>query len=96
MLSRASLPAVFKGSVLPDFCIIIFLADQRQLAGSMRGIGIQVQDMPEWKKHITGGSKASYGKKEKRSLLEQRQGLPIFKLKDELLKVRPKPTSTQK
>ena len=62
-------------------------AEQRQLAGSMRGVGSQMQDMPEWKKHITGGSKASYGKKEKRSLLEQRQGLPIYKLKEELLKV---------
>ena len=45
------------------------------------------QDLPEWKKHISGGQKASYGKKEKKSLLEQRQSLPIFKLKDELVKV---------
>lgn len=45
------------------------------------------QDLPEWKRHIAGGKKASYGKKEKKSLLEQRQSLPIFKLKDELLKV---------
>ena len=45
-------------------------------------------DLPEWKKHIAGGKKASYGKKEKKSLLEQRQSLPIYKLKDELLKVR--------
>lgn len=48
---------------------------------------MQPQDIPEWKKHITGGQKASYGKKEKKSLLEQRQSLPIFKLKDELVKV---------
>ncbi|CAD5117511.1 unnamed protein product [Dimorphilus gyrociliatus] len=46
----------------------------------------QLADMPEWKKHITGGTKASYGKKENKSLLEQRQSLPIFKLKDELIK----------
>lgn len=45
------------------------------------------QDLPEWKKHIAGGKKASYGRKEKKSLLEQRQSLPIYKLKDELLKV---------
>ncbi len=54
----------------------------------MRGAGGSgLQDLPEWKKAITGGHKASYGKKEKRSLLEQRQGLPIYKLKDELVKV---------
>lgn len=34
-----------------------------------------------------GGQKASYGKKEKKSILEQRQSLPIYKLKDELVKV---------
>ena len=53
----------------------------------MRGVGQSLQDLPEWKKAITGGHKASYGKKEKRSLLEQRESLPIFKLKDELVKV---------
>ena len=45
------------------------------------------KEEPEWKKHVTGGSKASYGKKEKKSILEQRQSLPIAKLKDDLLKV---------
>ena len=44
-------------------------------------------DVPEWKKYISGGVKASYGRKEKKSLLEQRQSLPIYKLKNELLKV---------
>ena len=53
----------------------------------MRGIGMMPNDVPEWKKHITGGPKASYGKKEKKSILEQRQSLPIYKLKDELTKV---------
>ena len=53
----------------------------------MRGVGLTPQDIPEWKKHITGGAKASYGKKEKKSLLEQRQSLPIYKLKEELVKV---------
>jgi len=41
---------------------------------SGRGIGSSnFQDMPEWKKNILGGPKVSYGKKEKRSILEQRQ-----------------------
>lgn len=59
---------------------------ERTLASSMRGVGTSTLDLPEWKKHITGGQKASYGKKEKKSILEQRQGLPIYKLKDELVK----------
>ncbi|KAK3108191.1 hypothetical protein FSP39_002888 [Pinctada imbricata] len=58
----------------------------RKLASQMRGVGMVPNDLPEWKKHISGGQKASYGKKEKKSLLEQRQSLPIFKLKDELVK----------
>lgn len=53
----------------------------------MRGIGLSTQDLPEWKKHITGGSKASYGKKTQMTILEQRQCLPIYKLKDDLIKV---------
>ena len=44
------------------------------------------QDMPEWKKHIIGGSKGSFGRKTNMSILEQRQSLPIYKLKDELIK----------
>ncbi|XP_061186085.1 ATP-dependent RNA helicase DHX8-like [Saccostrea echinata] len=58
----------------------------RRLASQMRGVGMAPADLPEWKKHISGGQKASYGKKEKKSLLEQRQSLPIYKLKDELVK----------
>ena len=45
------------------------------------------KEEPEWKKHISGGAKASYGKKETKSIIEQRQSLPIYKLKDDLLKV---------
>ncbi|XP_013778446.1 ATP-dependent RNA helicase DHX8-like [Limulus polyphemus] len=58
----------------------------RTLAANMRGIGLSGQELPEWKKHITGGAKASYGKKTQLSILEQRQSLPIYKLKDELVK----------
>lgn len=53
----------------------------------MRGVGMAPKEEPEWKKHISGGAKASYGKKEKKSILEQRQSLPIYKLKEDLLKV---------
>jgi len=45
------------------------------------------QDLPEWKKHVIGGKKSSFGKKTNLSILEQRQSLPIYKLKDDLIKV---------
>ena len=52
-----------------------------------RGTGAPTYDMPEWKKHITGGPKgASFGKKTSLSIVEQRQSLPIYKLRDELVK----------
>ncbi|KAG5672584.1 hypothetical protein PVAND_002700 [Polypedilum vanderplanki] len=45
-----------------------------------------LQDMPEWKKHIIGGKKTSYGRKTDMTMIEQRQSLPIYKLKDDLIK----------
>ncbi|RVE54979.1 hypothetical protein evm_000346 [Chilo suppressalis] len=60
--------------------------DGRALAANMRGTGITPQDLPEWKKHVIGGKKSSFGKKTNLSLLEQRQSLPIYKLRDELTK----------
>ncbi|KAK0160569.1 hypothetical protein PV328_007967 [Microctonus aethiopoides] len=36
-------------------------ADSRALASNMRGIGLQTQDLPEWKKHVIGGKKSSFG-----------------------------------
>ncbi|XP_001948871.2 ATP-dependent RNA helicase DHX8 [Acyrthosiphon pisum] len=60
--------------------------DSRQLASNMRGIGLTAQDVPEWKKHVIGGKKSSFGIKTNLTLLEQRQSLPIYKLKDELIK----------
>ena len=61
-------------------------AENRTLASNMRGIGLQTQDLPEWKKHVIGGKKSSFGKKTNLTLLEQRQSLPIFKLRDDLIK----------
>jgi ATP-dependent RNA helicase DHX8/PRP22 len=55
----------------------------------MRGIGLTNQDLPEWKKHVIGGKKSSFGRKTDMTLLEQRQSLPIYKLKDVLTKVNP-------
>ncbi|XP_075238077.1 ATP-dependent RNA helicase pea isoform X2 [Lycorma delicatula] len=61
-------------------------SDGRTLAANMRGIGLTNQDLPEWKKHVIGGKKSSFGMKTNMTLLEQRQSLPIYKLKDELIK----------
>ncbi|XP_076653348.1 ATP-dependent RNA helicase pea [Halictus rubicundus] len=61
-------------------------AESRTLVANMRGIGLQTQDLPEWKKHVIGGKKSSFGKKTNLTLLEQRQSLPIYKLRDDLVK----------
>lgn len=42
--------------------------------------------LAEWKKSLLTGSKGSFGKKTNLSIAEQRESLPIFKLRDELLK----------
>lgn len=55
-------------------------------AQDLRGVGLANDDMPEWKRATFGGNKASYGRKTNLSILEQRQGLPIYKLREELLR----------
>lgn len=62
-------------------------AEGRQIAANMRGIGVMPSDIPEWKKHAFGGNKASYGKKTQLSIVEQREGLPIYRLKGQLVQV---------
>lgn len=66
-----------------------------QLGGSR--VAGQFKDVPEWKRAVQGGTRSgTVGKKIVRSILEQRQALPIYKLKDELLKVRSTMMSTIK
>lgn len=67
--------------------LIYFTEDSRALAANVRGIGVSAQEVPEWKKHVIGGKKSSFGKKTDLSLIEQRQSLPIYKLRDDLIKV---------
>ncbi|XP_057293129.1 ATP-dependent RNA helicase DHX8-like isoform X3 [Hydractinia symbiolongicarpus] len=67
-------PEVMEGDQKPYF------------AQDMKGAAMQSQDMPEWKKATFGGKGGSYGKKTNLSILEQRHGLPIFKLRNELVK----------
>ncbi|KAK6642306.1 hypothetical protein RUM44_014029 [Polyplax serrata] len=61
-------------------------ADTKDVLANIRGVGVISQDLPEWKKHVIGGKKSSFGKKTNMTLLEQRESLPIFKLKDDLIK----------
>lgn len=58
------------------------------MANDFKGVAVGQQEMPEWKKASFGGQKASYGRKTKLSIIEQRESLPIFKLKEALVDVR--------
>lgn len=63
------------------------LPESEDKGESSRGFGnMAPQDMPEWKKHIIGGKKTSYGRKTDMTIVEQRQSLPIYKLRDDLIK----------
>jgi ATP-dependent RNA helicase DHX8/PRP22 len=61
---------------------------------AMRGTDVNSQlissnktyQLADWKKSLLTGSKGSYGRKTNMSMIEQREGLPIFKLRDELLR----------
>lgn len=60
--------------------------NNQQTVPTGAGWNAMPNEMPEWKRYITGGSKASYGKRTELSLMEQRQSLPIYQFKDELVK----------
>ncbi|CAH8483905.1 unnamed protein product [Schistosoma margrebowiei] len=61
------------------------LDNEPQFSGSRSAD--QFKDVPEWKRAVQGGTRTgAVGKKIVRSILEQRQALPIFRLKDELMK----------
>ncbi|CAO2841533.1 unnamed protein product [Amaranthus hypochondriacus] len=57
---------------------------ERHLAQELRGVGLSAYDMPEWKKEAYGKA-LTFGQKSKLSIQEQRQSLPIYKLKKELI-----------
>jgi len=60
--------------------------DQRQLVADLRAAGassVEDLEMPEWKRRLTSGSK--FGRIASKSIKEQRENLPIFKLRDKLL-----------
>ncbi|CAI2325177.1 unnamed protein product [Caenorhabditis sp. 36 PRJEB53466] len=45
----------------------------------------RMKEMPEWLKHVTAGGKATYGKRTNMSMIDQRESLPIFALKKNLM-----------
>ncbi|CAN0843863.1 Probable pre-mRNA-splicing factor ATP-dependent RNA helicase DEAH5 [Linum grandiflorum] len=57
---------------------------ERHLAQELRGVGLSAYDMPEWKKDAYGKA-LTFGQRSNLPLQEQRQSLPIYKLKKELL-----------
>jgi ATP-dependent RNA helicase DHX8/PRP22 len=56
----------------------------RHVAQELRGIGQPIYEMPEWKS-VALGKSARFGKQTTQSISEEREGLPIFKLRTELL-----------
>ncbi|PQM34083.1 hypothetical protein Pyn_38041 [Prunus yedoensis var. nudiflora] len=57
---------------------------ERHLAQELRRVGLSAYDMPEWKKDAFGKT-ISFGQRSKLPIQEQRQSLPIYKLKKELI-----------
>ncbi|XP_062016320.1 probable pre-mRNA-splicing factor ATP-dependent RNA helicase DEAH5 [Rosa rugosa] len=58
---------------------------ERHLAQELRGVGLSAYDMPEWKKD-TYAKAMSFGKRSSLSIQEQRKSLPVYKLREELIK----------
>lgn len=59
-------------------------ASERALAQELRGVGLGAAQMPEWKKAALGKA-PTFGIRDNRSIREQRESLPIFKLRDQLI-----------
>ncbi|KAH7843417.1 hypothetical protein Vadar_016393 [Vaccinium darrowii] len=57
---------------------------ERHLAQELRGVGLSAYDMPDWKKDAFGKA-LNFGQRSKFSIQDQKQGLPIYKLKNELI-----------
>ncbi|CDJ53433.1 hypothetical protein EBH_0007440 [Eimeria brunetti] len=58
---------------------------ERTIAQALQGLGQTGYEMPEWKK-LYLGKNVSFGIKSTLSIAEQRRSLPIYKLKEQLLK----------
>ena len=58
--------------------------ERREIRQASSETGEKSHDLPEWKR-ASFGAKPSYGKITKSSLREQKESLPVFKLKEQLL-----------
>ena len=59
-------------------------AGERHLAAELRGVGLGGYEMPEWKVEAFGKA-PTFGQKSSLPMQAQRESLPIFKLRDELI-----------
>ncbi|KAH6828587.1 ATP-dependent RNA helicase [Perilla frutescens var. hirtella] len=57
---------------------------ERHLSQELRGVGLSAYGMPEWMKDAYGKA-PTFGQRSKLSIQKQRQSLPIYKLKKELV-----------
>ena len=57
---------------------------ERALAQELRGIGVGVAEVPEWKQQALGKA-PTFGIRDNRSIKDQRESLPIFKLREQLV-----------
>lgn len=61
-------------------------AGERHIAQALKGIDQTPNEIPEWKKEALGSHPTfGYGNRAKMSMVEQRNSLPIYKLKKELV-----------
>ena len=74
------------GMLLFNVLLLSYILSIGYLATEFKQM-VDPPELPEWKRVSFGGLKASYGKKTQLSILEQRQSLPIYKLKTELVEV---------
>jgi ATP-dependent RNA helicase DHX8/PRP22 len=60
-------------------------AGERHLAQELRGVGLGAHEMPEWKVQAFGKA-PTFGQKSSLPMQQQRESLPIFKLREELIR----------
>ena len=58
--------------------------NEKILAADVRGSGLAAREIPEWKRQSMGAT-PSYGKITSKSIQDQRESLPIYRLKSQLL-----------
>lgn len=59
-------------------------ASDRQLAQGLRGTNLGAREEPEWKQKAQGKA-ATKGFNDHRSMKDQRESLPVFRLRDQLI-----------